>query len=124
MSKYKLIEWAATDNRITIGKYYDLNCKEGTFLDDDGYTRKLDNGRWLHDDHVADLNNVVNHPSHYQFYPELEAIEIIKKSLTAEEFRGYCIGNSLKYRLRAGGKGDTLEDIAKADKYKEFYEHR
>ena len=60
----------------------------------------------------------VNHPKHYQIAPGVEAIDIIKASLTPEQYRGYLLGNLLKYRLRAGEKGDAAKDLAKADWYK------
>ena len=63
----------------------------------------------------------VNSPKHYQFFPDMEAIEVIALSMTEEQFYGYCLGNRMKYRLRAGSKGNTLEDIAKSDKYLELY---
>ena len=64
----------------------------------------------------------VNNPKHYDFFPDLEAIDIIRKVLTPEEFRGYCLGNKLKYHLRAGSKDDIAQEIAKGEKYREFYE--
>lgn len=64
----------------------------------------------------------VNQPQHYQLFPGVEAIEIIAASLTEEEFRGYALGNALKYRLRAGAKDDLAQDIAKATKYVELFE--
>jgi len=70
--------------------------------------------------------DVVNHPQHYQFFDGVEAIEVIASSMTVEQFRGYCMGNKLKYCLRAGKKGDATEDLQKADKYDELfhkYEH-
>ncbi|WQY99984.1 hypothetical protein [Klebsiella phage KP-PHA-Meh] len=67
----------------------------------------------------------VNSPRHYQFFPDLEAIEVIARSMTQEQFYGYCLGNRLKYRLRAGNKDKLEQDIAKSDKYLELYEqHR
>lgn len=67
----------------------------------------------------------VNSPKHYQFFPDLEAIEVIARSMTQEQFYGYCLGNRLKYRLRAGNKDKLEQDIAKSDKYLELYEqHR
>jgi hypothetical protein len=63
----------------------------------------------------------VNHPAHYKAYP-VEVIDIIRHVLGDEGFRAYCIGNELKYRLRAGDKGDAAQDIAKAMKYREFRE--
>ena len=67
--------------------------------------------------------DVVNSPSHYDLFDGIEAIEIIARSLTKEEFRGYCFGNLLKYRLRCGKKDDVNQELSKADKYKELYEN-
>ena len=60
----------------------------------------------------------VNSPKHYQIAPDVQAIDIIKASLTPEQYRGYLLGNLLKYRLRAGEKGDAAKDLAKSDWYK------
>lgn len=74
---------------------------------------------------VARALDAVNSPRHYQFFPDLEAIEVIARSMTQEQFYGYCLGNRLKYRLRAGNKDKLEQDIAKSDKYSELYEqHR
>lgn len=71
------------------------------------------------------MSDAVNSPQHYQFFPDLEAIEVIARSMTREQFYGYCLGNRLKYRLRAGNKDKLEQDIAKSDKYLELYEqHR
>lgn len=73
----------------------------------------------------VDKADAVNSPKHYQFFPDLEAIEVIARSMTQEQFYGYCLGNRLKYRLRAGNKDKLEQDIAKSDKYSELYEqHR
>ena len=61
----------------------------------------------------------VNHPSHYMLAPELEAIDVIRASLTPTEYMGYLKGSILKYRLRAGRKGEAEQDIAKSDWYRE-----
>ncbi len=66
--------------------------------------------------------DMVNHPKHYQVFPDLEAIEIIARSMTEEMFRGYCLGNALKYRLRAGKKDDVKQDLAKAETYARIFE--
>jgi len=63
----------------------------------------------------------VRNPKHYQLY-NLETIEVIRDSMTNEEWLGYCKGNSLKYRLRAGKKDPVEQDIAKAMYYEELYE--
>lgn len=67
--------------------------------------------------------DAVNSPKHYAVFDGTEAIEIIANSLTQEEFRGYCFGNLLKYRLRCGKKDDVTQELNKADKYKELYEN-
>lgn len=67
----------------------------------------------------------VTKPSHYQLFPNVEAIEIIARSMTMEQFKGYCLGNILKYRLRAGKKSELAyieKDLAKADFYVELFE--
>lgn len=64
----------------------------------------------------------VSKPSHYQFFPDIEAIEIIARSMTQEQYMGYCLGNRLKYRLRAGNKDKLEQDIAKSDAYLKLYE--
>lgn len=60
-------------------------------------------------------NDNINHPIHYTT-GEIETIDYIKDKLTAEEFRGFCKGNVLKYvsreRLKSGN-----EDLKKAAWY-------
>ena len=67
----------------------------------------------------AKYKTVVDHPEHYQQYPK-EVIEIIHLILGDEGFKSYCLGNEIKYRLRAGFKGSSTEDIAKAMSYFKF----
>lgn len=51
----------------------------------------------------------VNHPSHYMWLP-VEVIEIT-------EHLNFCLGNVIKYTLRADHKGKPLEDLKKARWY-------
>lgn len=67
------------------------------------------------------MKDNVEKPSHYQLFNERQAIQVIAASLTLEEFQGYCFGNLLKYRLRAGKKDNLEQEIAKADFYKELF---
>jgi len=62
----------------------------------------------------------VKNPSHYQLFPDQDAIDIIRKALTPDEFRGYCKGNALKYRLRVGDKDAVEQDIAKSNTYRDL----
>lgn len=64
-------------------------------------------------------HNSVTNPKHYDLFPGQQSIDVIQASLTPEEFAGFCKGNALKYRLRAGEKGDAAEDLAKANWYRD-----
>lgn len=67
----------------------------------------------------------VRKPPHYQVFDGIESIEIIARSMTVSEFRGFCMGNVLKYRLRAGKKSElaTMEkDLNKAAFYQELFD--
>ena len=64
-----------------------------------------------------DEHDDVNNPKHYDLFPDQQVIDVIQAALTEEEFVGYCKGNALKYRLRAGDKGDALKCLAKANWY-------
>lgn len=79
------------------------------------------NSGWIHSCGPLKPVDVVKSPSHYQFFPGVEAIEIIAASLTEEGFHGYCMGNRLKYRLRAGNKDKLEQDISKSDFYVELF---
>ena len=68
------------------------------------------------------MHDPVNNPKHYEIAPGVQSLDIIRKSLTPEQFKGYCLGNILKYRLRAGHKDDLQQDIAKANTYAKFLE--
>jgi len=58
----------------------------------------------------------VNHPDHYNS-GEYEAIDVIEDAGFGE---GFCLGNALKYILRAKHKEDYIEDIKKAQWYLEY----
>ena len=59
------------------------------------------------------MNDPVNHPVHYTSHPSgVEAIDIT-------EFMSFCLGNVIKYVMRADYKTDRLEDLQKARWYLE-----
>ena len=62
----------------------------------------------------------VHHPSHYTFIPATKkhpnGIEVIDVT----RWLPFAEGNVLKYILRAGRKGDRLEDLRKARQYLDF----
>lgn len=51
---------------------------------------------------------MVNHPPHYTSHPSgIETIQIT-------EHMNFCLGNAIKYILRADLKGKKVEDLEKA----------
>lgn len=54
----------------------------------------------------------VNHPIHYKV-GGIETIDFIQAKLTPEEFKGYLLGNVLKYASRAGHKDNAVQDAGK-----------
>ncbi len=67
-------------------------------------------------------DDAIKNPKHYQLIEGFESIQIIACSMTKEMWKGFCLGNIIKYRLRAGNKDALEQDIGKADFYKELYE--
>ena len=70
------------------------------------------------------MKDDVRNPKHYQIIEGVESIDIIASCLTVESWRGFCLGNIIKYRLRAGKKGDLQQDIDKANFYEELFENK
>ena len=60
-------------------------------------------------------------PDHYA--GEREAIDLIRDALGDDGFIAFCLGNAMKYRLRAGKKGPTEEDLRKAEWYEAMRLH-
>jgi hypothetical protein len=55
-------------------------------------------------------------PNHYSI-GGLETIDILRAKLTRDEFRGFLLGNVLKYLLRHQHKGTPMSDLEKAAVY-------
>lgn len=68
-----------------------------------------------------DNNDMVKNPKHYQLIGQ-ETITIIAASMTLDEWRGYCRGNAIKYRLRLGKKDPVEQDLGKAEFYEVLFE--
>ena len=58
------------------------------------------------------ISDPVNHPEHYKV-GGIETIDFIQAKLTPEEFKGYLLGNVLKYASRAGHKDNAVQDAGK-----------
>jgi len=61
------------------------------------------------------MPDATNHPAHYTA-SAVECIDAIRSALTAEEWRGFCKGNVIKYVWRERLKGGR-EDLKKARWY-------
>jgi hypothetical protein len=48
---------------------------------------------------------------------------VLRAALSCEAWYGYLRGNCIKYLLRAGRKGDAIEDLRKAQHYLETLIH-
>ena len=59
--------------------------------------------------------DMVNHPPHYN-QGDIECIDGIEASMSAEQFEGYLKGNLMKYVWRYGDKS-KLQDLEKANWY-------
>ena len=68
--------------------------------------------------YLAQLQEAVNSRSQYT-QGNTETIDMIKESLTEEEFSGYLKGNILKYVCRYKHKGMPLKDLMKSQWYLE-----
>ena len=52
----------------------------------------------------------IEQPAHY-LVGGIEAIDVIEAKLTPEQFRGYLLGSSLKYQLRANHKNASRRTV-------------
>ena len=68
------------------------------------------------------VHEAVKSPKHYLVFHGIEAIDVIAGSMTEEMFRGYCFGNSLKYRLRVGKKDAIEQEVGKAMEYEDLFD--
>ena len=78
----------------------------------------------------------VNSPAHYQHivlshngkdpqtYEAIDIIEGVLNSLNLDPFGSDCVGNTLKYIMRAPYKGKTAEDLSKGAWYLSRYADR
>ena len=65
--------------------------------------------------------DMVNSPLHYKLNGlDIESVDVIRAVLTAEEFRGWCKGNAIKYLMRLGKKDKEIQDAKKSIKFLEW----
>lgn len=67
--------------------------------------------------------NDISNPKHYKLDGlDIESIDVVKAVLGEEGFINFCLGNILKYAIRAKKKGQFDSDIGKIKTYSEFIE--
>lgn len=71
---------------------------------------------------IDHIDQAVYNPKHYSVLDDIEAIILIARSMSTEQFKGYCLGNIIKYRMRLGGKDSVEQDLKKAQNYKDIFE--
>lgn len=71
---------------------------------------------------VSTIDEVVYNPKHYAVLDDVEAIQVIARSMTVEQFKGYCLGNIIKYRMRLGAKDSVEQDLKKSENYKDLFD--
>lgn len=71
---------------------------------------------------ATEIDTAVYQPKHYGVIDDIEAIELIARSMTVEMFKGYCLGNIMKYRMRLGAKDAVEQDLKKAENYVTLFE--
>ena len=59
-------------------------------------------------------------PAHYKV-GGIESIDVIRAKLSPEAYRGFCLGNAMKYVHRAGHKDAAVDDAKKAIVYLEWF---
>ena len=65
--------------------------------------------------------DMVNSPKHYKLRGlDIESVDVIRATMTPEEFQGWLKGNAMKYLHRLGKKDDAAQDAKKAMKYLEW----
>lgn len=100
-------------NTIPIGKEFDL-FRDSVQWPSDGYERRNDTG--LSNEPIPITNTLDPKSGHYDA-GGIETIEILKAKLTKEQYKGYLLGNIIKYSTRANYKDQFNRDIEKINVY-------
>tara|TARA_R110002049_G_scaffold54934_1_gene152658 strand:- start:5896 stop:6339 length:444 start_codon:yes stop_codon:yes gene_type:complete len=71
----------------------------------------------FHYDLITKSNMNIEENKHHQLWEGTQSLDIMKKVLTDEEYKGFLKGNILKYQLRVGKKDDPSKEIKKINDY-------
>ena len=64
-----------------------------------------------------DDKKVTDHPARYNGNTPYECYLVLKEWLTPDQYKGFLLGNALKYLCRLGKKDDNLSELKKAQWY-------
>ena len=88
------------------------DCDAITYYRSEDLPDECDNcGSW------TELRSSYEPKSRYYDAGGIETINIIRAKLTPEQFRGFLLGNVLKYSCRVNHKNQALQDVEKAFQY-------
>ena len=101
------------------------NCRHGQGAEDEGAC--MEPGAGLCDEFTyelwepieGDASPAKDPKSRYYDHGGIEVLDIIKAKLTSDQYKGFLLGNVIKYSCRANFKGQMNRDIEKIDFYGE-----
>lgn len=102
------------DQRAFISSMLNGNGIPGTIPDDDYLDKLAEKVSKSMKEGTA--GGLASDAKHYQ-QAEVEPIEVMQMYFTSEMMHGFCLGNVIKYALRARFKGTEMKDIEKLAQY-------
>lgn len=69
---------------------------------------------------MEETKELVNHPDHYKGENGIETIDAIEAALGECGTITFCVGNAIKYLMRARKKNAFIQDLRKAKWYIEY----
>ena len=70
---------------------------------------------------MAETSNGTSKGQTHYINSAKQPVEVMQLLFTQEQFLGFLIGNYIKYKMRAGNKGDKDKDLNKARQYAYWY---
>lgn len=70
---------------------------------------------------MAETSNGTSKGQTHYINSAKQPVEVMQLLFTKEQFLGFLIGNYIKYKMRAGNKGDAEKDLNKANQYAYWY---
>ena len=108
------------------GKFYTIVNFGEDFIGHNCNLIELPETCWqCHVQHLELILEEVSQSEHFdKHYNELEIqpIEVMQALLTPAEFLGFLKGNIIKYSYRCGKKDDPKSELAKFERYQEWYQ--